>query len=82
MSRVSSDQYVNGRLMNGYDYDNQAWVKDGKYVACGHPEAMNCKCYGKIHEGQETVCSHTNSSYGIPSGMKCSDCGKVFDGNN
>ena len=36
-----------------YDYENQAWVKDGKYVRCGHPDYMGCKCFGKIHEGEE-----------------------------
>jgi hypothetical protein len=36
--------------MTGYDYDNQAWYVDGKYVACGHTGA--CDCYGTAHEGQ------------------------------
>lgn len=31
MSRESADQYVDGRLMNGFDYDKQQWVIDGKY---------------------------------------------------
>lgn len=35
-----------------YDYKNQAWIKDGKYVKCGHPESMDCQCYGKEHEGE------------------------------
>ena len=30
-----------------------AWVLDGKYVRCGHPESMDCNCYGKKHEGHE-----------------------------
>ena len=55
MSRQSSDQYKEGRLINGYDYDNQAWVQNGKYVRCGHPEDMNCGCYGRVHEGEETT---------------------------
>lgn len=37
---------------NGYDYANQAWVVDGKYIACGHPEFMNCDCFGKVHAGE------------------------------
>jgi hypothetical protein len=53
--RYSNDEYVNGRLMNGFDYENQAWVENGKYVACGHRASMNCSCYGKIHEGEETM---------------------------
>ncbi len=41
-----------GRLYDGYDYDNQAWVQNGVYVRCGHPDAMGCRCYGKLHEGE------------------------------
>jgi hypothetical protein len=37
--------------LNGYDYDNQAWYKNGVYIRCGHPEAMDCQCFGKINEG-------------------------------
>ncbi len=52
MSRQSQDQFDGqGILLNGFDYDNQAWVADGKYVRCGHPESMNCGCYGKEHAG-------------------------------
>ncbi len=56
--RLSRDYYedlgLTRRLIDGYDYENQAWVKDGKYVRCGHPEEMNCGCYGREHEGEET----------------------------
>lgn len=34
-----------------YDYTNQAWVVDGKYVRCGHLP-VNCPCYGTVHEGE------------------------------
>ena len=54
MSRTSKDEYKDGRLFNGYDYENQAWVINGKYIRCGHPESMDCKCYGKECEGEET----------------------------
>lgn len=37
-----------------YDYDNQAWIVNGKYIRCGHPESMNCNCYGKLHEGESS----------------------------
>lgn len=53
--RYSNDQYENGRLTNGFDYDHQAWVGNGKYVRCGHPESMDCGCYGRLHEGEETT---------------------------
>jgi len=35
-----------------YDYDNQAWIVDGKYQRCAHPETMDCGCYGKAHAGE------------------------------
>ena len=35
-----------------YDYKNQAWIKNGLYVRCGHLESNDCKCYGKKHEGE------------------------------
>ena len=37
--------------MTGYDYDRQAWVINGVYVTCGHPDA--CSCYGKAHAGEK-----------------------------
>jgi len=52
--RTSQNESQNGKLINGYDYDRQAWVLDRKYVRCGHPEHMDCKCYGKEHEGEES----------------------------
>ncbi len=35
-----------------YDYAHQAWVIDGRYVRCGHAPGMNCRCYGRLHEGE------------------------------
>lgn len=52
MARASEDVYVNGQLVNGFDYTRQAWVVDGFYVRCAHPESMTCGCYGRTHEGQ------------------------------
>ena len=53
--RTSGNQYdAAGRLMAGYDYDNQAWVRAGVYVRCGHPETMNCGCFGRLHAGEHT----------------------------
>ena len=37
--------------ISGYDYANQAWVMDGRYVACGHG-FKNCGCYGTEHAGE------------------------------
>jgi hypothetical protein len=39
-------------LLNGYDYQNQAWVTDGRYDSCAHPREMHCTCYGRIHAGE------------------------------
>lgn len=41
-----------GLLINGFDYDKQAWIVNAKYVRCAHPETMNCGCYGRMHEGE------------------------------
>ena len=38
-----------------YDYKNQAWVMDGRYVSCNHPPEMNCKCFGRLHHFEKVV---------------------------
>ena len=40
------------RLLNGYDYTHQAWVRNGRYVRCGHPASMPCDCFGRKNAGQ------------------------------
>ena len=35
-----------------FDYEHQAWVRHGLYLRCGHLEAVDCGCYGRIHEGE------------------------------
>lgn len=45
-------------VINGYDYTNQAWVRDGRYVACGHVPVPAtgkyiCDCYGRLHQGEQ-----------------------------
>lgn len=58
MSRTSRDEYDNqGNLLNGFDYDNQCWVVDGLVQRCGHPESMDCRCYGKLHQGERSQVS-------------------------
>ena len=49
---------VNGEPITQYDYDNQAWIVDGKYVACNHPMAMHCQCYGRINAGKRAPSIH------------------------
>jgi hypothetical protein len=41
-----------------YDYDNQAWVRNGKYEDCAHPEGMECRCYGRKHAGERAPNIH------------------------
>lgn len=38
--------------MTRYDYNRQAWTKDWRYRDCGHPETMDCECYGRKHAGE------------------------------
>lgn len=52
--RLSNDEVVGGKLVNGYDYKNQAWVVDGVYVDCGHPQSMECACFGRVNKGMQT----------------------------
>jgi hypothetical protein len=73
MSRLSQDEFDGqGVLLNGFDYENQAWVADGKYIRCGHPDSMACGCYGKEHEGQpvrvsvETIDLDTEEPFDTP----------------
>ena len=44
-----------GKIHTCYDYTNQAWIINGRYIRCGHQESVDCQCYGKIHEGEEVA---------------------------
>jgi len=50
---------LNARRQPTFDYRNQAWtgIVGGRrvYLRCGHPESMDCGCFGRIHAGEE-VC--------------------------
>lgn len=35
-----------------YDYTNQAWVRDGKYLPCNHDLMFPCMCFGRAHAGE------------------------------
>ena len=52
--RHSRNEYKNNKLHNGYDYKNQCWVTNGLIEKCGHPEEMECDCYGRTHQGEQT----------------------------
>ncbi|MCP3678985.1 MAG: hypothetical protein GY782_01290 [Gammaproteobacteria bacterium] len=45
----------NDKARQSYDYEKQVWIVDGRYVRCGHPDSMDCGCYGRTHEGEEAV---------------------------
>lgn len=53
MSRQSTNQ-VNeqGLIQNGYSYRYRCWIRDYTVERCGHPEAMDCGCYGRQHAGE------------------------------
>lgn len=42
----------NREMVSGFDYDNQAWVRNGHYIRCGHPTNMKCGCFGLVHDGE------------------------------
>ena len=44
-----------GRVVDGYDYENQCWVVGGIIQRCGHPFEMDCGCYGKLHAGEKSA---------------------------
>mgnify|MGYP001561622491 CR=1 FL=1 len=56
--RVGGNQYKAGQLVNGYDYELQAWVKNGRIQDCGHPyKTAHCfpgghDCRAHIYAGQ------------------------------
>jgi hypothetical protein len=45
-----------------YDYDNQAWIKNGVYQNCNHPASMarqcEASCYGRMHQGEKAPNIH------------------------
>ena len=41
-----------------YDYDNQAWIKDGEYQDCGHPQDLRCACFGRAHARERAPSIH------------------------
>ena len=52
MTRTAYSTNDSTHAVNGFDYENQAWVINGLYIRCGHPESMNCGCYGREHQGE------------------------------
>lgn len=56
--------------LSWYDYENQAWVRNGRYVRCACSDIIDCQCYGKQHAGEPAsrdtcmVCQET--TYPMP----------------
>jgi hypothetical protein len=42
--RMSNDEWRKGQLINGFDYEEQAWVVNGIYQDCGHPRSPGEDC--------------------------------------
>lgn len=40
MSRESGNEYRDGKLVNGFDYERQVWIVNGTVQMCGHPASM------------------------------------------
>lgn len=51
LDAISAQTSAQPAPVNGYDYKNQAWVRNGRYYDCSHPE-NDCGCYGRKHAGE------------------------------
>lgn len=54
---VELDAWIKkAETISGFDYKNQAWVKNGRYVSCAHvgscPGRTCDTCYGTLHAGE------------------------------
>lgn len=66
-----------------FDYVNQAWTVDGRYVACGHikDSGGRCQfsCYGTLHAGQPMEAEQDLCACGAalgPDGVYLCEAGK------
>jgi hypothetical protein len=53
-----------------FDYALQAWIVDGRYQRCGHPDTIACDCYGRLHAGELAP----------PAALVCAACGAPATG--
>jgi hypothetical protein len=51
-ARVQESRLLANRSCERYDYEKQAWTVKWHYMSCNHPRSRQCKCYGKLHEGE------------------------------
>lgn len=47
-----------GNIRNGFSYEHQCWIEDFVIQRCGHPETMDCRCFGKLHAGEQARFTH------------------------
>ena len=52
---VVSDETEKDKSDYSFDYENQVWIKGGRYQDCGHPKHMNCKCFGRLHKDEKAI---------------------------
>lgn len=52
---MSREFYCEDKKKLSYDYEKQVWIKDGVYQNCGHPEKMDCGCYGREHKNEVAI---------------------------
>jgi len=65
---------ASGIIVDGFDYDRQVWIKDGRYVACGHPETMACGCFGRAHAGVQAMATGVVAEVVAETPCNCSAC--------
>ena len=51
-AHMSRSYFSEDKKADSYDYKNQVWIRDGKYQDCGHPQTMDCRCFGRIHKNE------------------------------
>lgn len=79
MTRQSTDERgPDGRLMNGFDYDLQVWVRDGIVQPCAHPASMACGCKARRYAG--LILTDVRAVHGLEQvgAFKCPLCGQVI----
>lgn len=52
--RTGQNEMQAGVIKNGFSYTHQCWIRDFVIQRCGHPETMDCGCFGKRHAGEQT----------------------------
>lgn len=51
--RTGQNEMRAGVIVNGFSYTRQVWIKEFIIQGCGHPETLDCGCFGKQHAGEQ-----------------------------